>query len=290
MRFIVLGSSGMLGSELSRVAKHAGLDVVEISRSGSLRFDAAVESFIDFSRRFGVGEDDFLVNAIGWIPQKSTGSLPLDQKSANLLNSKLIEDIAEARAESGFRWLQIGTDCVFSGERGSYNEESNKDAQDLYGVSKISGEQFCSEALLVRCSIIGAEPNSSYGLYSWFKSASKSGPVKGFQNHIWNGVTTTVFSKLAVGLFESDMRSCNQHLIPADQVSKFQLLRLFAEGLGLPLELVEPVEAPTSIDRTLSTLNQDQNQRLWRLAGYDLIPDIDLNVRDMVKVDSERGA
>jgi dTDP-4-dehydrorhamnose reductase len=35
MRFIVLGSSGMLGSELSRVAKHAGLDVVEISRSGS---------------------------------------------------------------------------------------------------------------------------------------------------------------------------------------------------------------------------------------------------------------
>jgi dTDP-4-dehydrorhamnose reductase len=280
----------MLGSELSRVAKHAGLEVLEISRSGSLRFDARQESFTDFSRRIAISEDDFLVNAIGWIPQKSLGNLVLDEESANLLNSKLVEDIAEARAESGFRWLQIGTDCVFSGEVGNYNEESLKDAQDLYGVSKISGERFCADALLVRCSIIGQETSSSFGLYSWFKAATQSGPVKGFKNHMWNGVTTTVFAKLAVGLFESQLRSCHQHFIPGNQLSKFQLLRLFEEGLDVPTYAVEPFAAPTPINRTLSTLNRDQNQKFWKLAGYDVIPDIDLYVREMIQVDSERGA
>ncbi len=280
----------MLGSELSKVAKHAGLEVLEISRSSNLRFDARQDSFTDFSRRIAISEDDFLVNAIGWIPQKSSGNLVLDEESANLLNSKLVEDIAEARAESGFRWLQIGTDCVFSGEVGNYNEESLKDAQDLYGVSKISGERFCSDALLVRCSIIGQESSSSFGLYSWFKAATQYGAVKGFKNHMWNGVTTTVFAKLAVGLFESQLRTCHQHLIPGNQLSKFQLLRLFAEGLDVPLHAVEPLAAPTPIDRTLSTLNHDQNQKLWKLAGYDVIPDIDLYVREMIQVDLERGA
>lgn len=222
--------------------------------------------------------------------QKASGNATRDAESAQLLNTKLVEDISKASTESGFRWLQIGTDCVYSGDRGGYSEASEKDAKDLYGISKISGEKYCSEALLIRCSIIGAEYNSTFGLYSWFKSASKSGPVKGFENHIWNGVTTNVFAKLAVGLSQSDLRSCNQHFVPNTQVSKFELLRLFAEGLNLPESSVEPFAAPESVNRTLRTLNHDQNLRLWKLAGYDLIPDIDLFVREMIQVDSERGA
>jgi dTDP-4-dehydrorhamnose reductase len=280
----------MLGSELSRVANEAGLEVLEISRSGSIRFDAASQRFTDFSKQIRIEEDDFLVNAVGWIPQKSSGNASRDAESAHLLNTELIEDISRASAEIGFRWLQIGTDCVYSGDRGGYSEDSEKDAKDLYGASKISGERYCSEALLVRCSIIGPEYNSTFGLYSWFKSASKSGTVKGFQNHIWNGVTTNVFAKLAVGLSQSDLRSCNQHFVPNSQVSKFELLRLFAEGLNLPKRVVEPFAAPEPVNRTLRTLNQDQNLRLWKLAGYDLIPDIDLFVREMIQVDSERGA
>ena len=38
------------------------------------------------------------------------------------------------------RYIQIGTDCVFSGKDGGYVEDSFMDAEDLYGKSKIVGE------------------------------------------------------------------------------------------------------------------------------------------------------
>ena len=36
--------------------------------------------------------------------------------------------------------FQIATDCVFSGKIGGYNELSNHDDLDIYGVSKSMGE------------------------------------------------------------------------------------------------------------------------------------------------------
>ena len=290
MRIVVLGSSGMLGSEVSRVAKQAGREVLEVSRSADVSFDAKQESFVNFANRIGLRDDDFLVNAIGWIPQKSVGIPDLDAHEAILLNSQLIQGIANSKSQLGFRWLQIATDCVYSGGVGDYNEGSAKDAKDVYGKSKVSGESFCSEALMVRCSIIGAENSTSYGLYAWFKNAVKHGPVNGFENHIWNGVTTNTFAHLALGLADSDLSSCNQHLVPSNKVSKYELLHLFARDLSLNRDLVKPVAAEKFVDRSLSTLNNLQNQKLWNLAGYDLIPDIELLVSEMVRLDLERGA
>ena len=290
MRIIVLGSSGMLGSEVSRVAKNAGREVIDVSRSGRVSFDAQKEDFCDFAHRTGINDDDFLVNAIGWIPQKAQGDKNLDSAEAARLNSQLVQEIAKAKTQLGFRWLQIATDCVYSGEVGDYNEASEKDAQDVYGKSKIEGEFFCSDALLVRCSIIGSEASSSFGLYSWFKRAIEAGPVNGFVNHIWNGVTTGTFANLALGLADSNLSSCNQHLVPRDKVSKYELLCMFANTLNLGQDLVQPVAAENFVNRSLSTLNTLQNRVLWNLAGYDLIPDIELLVSDMVRLDLERGA
>ena len=274
MRIIVLGSSGMLGSEVSRVAKNAGREVIDVSRSGRVSFDAQKEDFYDFALRTGINNDDFLVNAIGWIPQKAQGDKNLDSAEAARLNSQLVQEIAKSKTQLGFRWLQIATDCVYSGEVGDYNEASEKDAQDVYGKSKIEGELFCSDALLVRCSIIGSETSSSFGLYSWLKRAIEAG----------------TFANLALGLADSNLSSCNQHLVPRDKVSKYELLCMFANTLNLDQDSVQPVAAENFVNRSLSTLNTLQNRVLWNLAGYDLIPDIELLVSDMVRLDLERGA
>ena len=34
----------------------------------------------------------------------------------------------------------MSTDCVFSGKKGNYTEEDDRDADDIYGISKIKGE------------------------------------------------------------------------------------------------------------------------------------------------------
>jgi len=77
-RLIVLGSNGMLGSEVSRVAKESGLQVVEVSRFSDVPFEAESMDFEQVAVKLGLGETDWLVNCIGWIPQKSSGDEAAD--------------------------------------------------------------------------------------------------------------------------------------------------------------------------------------------------------------------
>ncbi len=288
MRFVVLGSNGMLGSELVRVARLSGLDILATSREKEPRFDAFSQSFREFANRIELSEQDFVVNAIGWIPQKASGDVLVDQRDAVALNNSLLADLASAQNTLGFRWLQIGTDCVFSGMSGQYSEASLKDAMDLYGKSKIEGEAHCDSAILVRSSIIGPDSRSHAGLYAWFKSQRGKTSIPGYTNHLWNGVTTTAFAKLAVGLANSEVRQLLQHWVPRNVVSKAELLSLFAENLGFPHDAVKATENSLEVNRSLITNNQEQNRQLWNLAGYDGVPTISELVSEMVEVDLGR--
>ena len=289
-RFIALGSSGMLGSEISRVAKEKNLNLLEVSRAGEISFDAESESFDHFAERINLTSNDWLVNCVGWIPQKATKDAEENIRVATLLNTKLPEEISQSREKLGFNWIQIATDCVFKGDRGNYQEYDAKDGDDLYGVSKIAGEKLSVGALQIRCSIVGPDKKTNSGLYSWFKSAIRDRTVRGFSNHRWNGVTSTAFARLAVAIFEHDLRTpLDQHWVPKDQVSKYELLELFADQLGYEKSRVEEFQTETTIDRTLATRSQETNKRLWKLAGYESIPSIEELFQEFIEIDKQLG-
>ena len=287
-RFIVLGSTGMIGSEVSRVAKQKKMNMLEISRGAEISFDVEAGSFDHFAKRLNLTSDDWLVNCIGWIPQKATRDEQEDIRVATLLNTKLPEEISQSRAKLGFNWIQIATDCVFKGDKGNYQEGELKDGDDLYAVSKIAGEKLSLGAMQIRCSIVGPDKKNNSGLYSWFKSAVKDESVKGFLNHHWNGVTSTAFARLAVSIFENDLRTpLDQHWFPKDQVNKYDLLRLFADQLGYDKSRVKEFRTEISINRTLATRNEEANQRLWKLAGYESIPSIEELCQEFITVDKQ---
>jgi dTDP-4-dehydrorhamnose reductase len=149
-------------------------------------------------------------------------------------------------------------------------------------MSKVEGEEHCSNAILIRSSIIGPDSRSQAGLYSWFRSAVQVGAVRGFKNHLWNGVTTTAFARLAIGLMRSDFGPMRQHWTPLDTVSKYQLLQFFADAMDLPESSVKEFTAPQSLDRTLLSVAPGINEQLWGLAGYDGVPTIHDLVAEMV--------
>lgn len=286
MRTVLIGSTGMLGSEVARVFHQAGADIREFGRSGHNSFDASKHDFSDFADELALSKGELLINAIGWIPQKASGNLVNDQRDSFLLNAELPRQISISSEMRGFRWLQIGTDCVFSASRGSYTESDKKDSLDLYGQSKIEGEKYCDNALLVRASIIGPDSRTSAGLYSWFKSKSGANYVSGFTNHLWNGVTTTAFARLALGLRGTEFTAMKHHWTPSNKVSKYELLELFRKNLNLASLNIEPTQTEVGVDRTLSTINPQLNEELWRLAGYDGVPSIESLVQEMVQVDA----
>jgi dTDP-4-dehydrorhamnose reductase len=277
----------MLGSEVVRVAKKSRCEVIEVSRTEGLTFDAETTSFDDLAKSLGLCATDYLINCIGWIPQKSTGDATEDRRLAQLLNVILPDQINQSAEVLGFSWIQIGTDCVFDGREGSYTEASPKNAQDLYGASKISGELLSNRAMIIRASIIGADRRTNAGLYAWFLGQLSAGKVvTGYRNHLWNGVSTTAFARLAVGVAKKGrIGSIDAHWLPRDVVSKYTLLGLFAKKHGYSRESVIPGLGAVAIDRTLATDDVLRNAEFWQIAGYQDVPSVEELVAELVQED-----
>lgn len=262
----------MLGSEVVRVAKDAGVEFVALSRSTGFNYEPA--SLQRSLAAHNIGPEDLVVNCIGWIPQKSFDRLSDPQTAINL-NVQLPLELGRLKQSLGFRWLQIGTDCVFSGQAGSYSESSLKDPVDLYGKSKALGEIISNPTYFLRCSIVGSPISGPKSLLGWFLDRlSHRENVFGYTNHFWNGVTTTAFARIALGIFHTpNLPSIHHHLIPSDIISKYELLVQVATHFEDSRISITPTNA-TFCDRSLATDNVEANSLIWRTGDYQAPPSV----------------
>lgn len=282
MKIYVLGANGMLGHKVVQQAEKLNLEVIAATRDGSLmgntpgvkkiKFDALADKIMT-TELAGLNTGDFVINCMGIIKTRLARNLDRDNLEAIHVNARFPLELASMAEQQGFRVLQIATDCVFSGHRGGYTEADSHDALDVYGKTKSLGESTSRQVLNIRCSIIGPEISNRTSLQEWFLNQPAQAIVPGFTNHFWNGVSTKVFAKLALGLAvsQSDLHG-TQHFVPKDSVSKLQLLQLIAEKHDRKDIRIQPTETKLSIDRTLATVNGDLNERLWELAGFDAVP------------------
>jgi dTDP-4-dehydrorhamnose reductase len=270
MEVLVLGSNGLLGSQVVKALMSANIQFIETQRqklSSSLiqyRFEKDDLSQILLS----YPSIKYIVNCIGVIPQRNFNSNLYD------VNWKLPSLLETLSNQYGFRIIQIATDCVYDGSRGFYSEADSPNPIDAYGKSKLLGEIESQSFMHLRCSIIGKDRDSR-SLYSWLLSHSMNSRVNGYTNHIWNGITTLAFSRITAGIIQNDsFFPGTHHLVPSTSVSKYELLKLIAIAENrLDLEII-PYEDKVRVDRTLATLKQAQNRGLWKLGGYDSIPSI----------------
>lgn len=271
----------MLGSTITRYLTPLVNEVVEINRSGTsivngnrvVTFDAAQSQPI---REYLEREQfDLVVNAVGLIKQLINEGNQEDIKTAYLINSDLPRELNAYAKDSSTPIIQIGTDCVYSGLEGNYSEDSEFDCNDLYGLSKVSGENESKSMMTIRCSIIGHEVKSSVSLMDWFLSQPVSTSVNGYTNHIWNGVTTLTFARVIQGIISKNTYSPGTiHLVPKDQISKFELLKILAEVFRRNDIEISEFEAEIGVNRTLATLFPHKNEQLWLNAGYTQVPSI----------------
>ena len=170
---------------------------------------------------------DFIVNCIGVIKPKIDEKNPNSIKETILTNSYFPMELQNLAFENQIKYIQIGTDCVFSGIDGSYTESSYMDAKDLYGKSKIVGELEGMNKYLIRSSIIGPEEGKGSSLMNWFLNNTQQ-EVSGYKNHLWNGVTTLNFAKVVEGfILSSEFNFKTQHLIPKNTITKANFCLLY---------------------------------------------------------------
>jgi dTDP-4-dehydrorhamnose reductase len=109
----------------------------------------------------------------------------------------------------------------------------------------------------------------------WFCNLKQNSHIKGYTNHHWNGVTTLDFSKIIGGIIStSTFEAGTFHVVPADQVSKHELLEEFRQAFERNDIHIEPHAHEIPINRTLSTIFPDKNSKLWSQAGYNDLPTV----------------
>ena len=292
-KVLVLGANGMLGKMISLHLNSLKFFEVTVSSRSKNKFidDNFKGKFLNLNIDYPLNNslDEFLkenndykyiVNCIGVIKPKIDESKNISIQNTILTNSYFPLDLQKLAEQRGIKYIQIGTDCVFSGKGGGYKEDSFMDAEDLYGKSKIVGEIAGQNKMLIRSSIIGPEEGNGYSLMNWFLKNNDSS-VSGFKNHLWNGVTTLNFSRVVEGIIMNDDIDFKvQHLIPENTITKANLLELFKEQFKKSIK-INHIDADVVIDRTLDTHSPNLNKDLWTAGGYPTIPTIEENIKEL---------
>ncbi len=227
---------------------------------------------------------DWIVNAIGITKPLIHDDRPSEVERALRVNSLFPQRLGEWAAQRGSRVLQIATDCVYAGAKGRYVETDAHDALDVYGKTKSLGETWYASAHHLRCSIIGREFKDRKFLVEWFLGQPGGAQINGYTNHCWNGITTLQFARICYGVITNNLTLPHlQHIVPADAMTKADMLRTFAAAYRRDDVQIRRVEAASVIDRTLDTCDASLNSLLWSSAGYDRPPSVAEMIFEMAR-------
>lgn len=270
MRILVLGASGMLGSEAVRVLSKdfdvwgacrnaAALPFIGVPAERVLSgLDAmnpnSVDAVLDLVR------PDIVINAVGIVKQRDDAKAAIPSISVNSLWPHVL---GQKCANRGARLIHVSTDCVFSGHstpEGGYRESDFADAYDLYGRSKLLGEVTENpSAITLRTSIIGWQFGPQTSLIGWF-AAHRHEHLKGFTKAIFSGLTTTALTEVMRDVvFERPELSGLYHVSVAP-IDKYTLLTHLADACGWDVD-IEPSDELV-VDKTLNS------ERFQKVTGW----------------------
>lgn len=258
MKILVLGVTGMLGNAVfSVLAKGSGLEVFGSARTDGARrhFDSTValrivtgidvENHDSLARVFTAVRPDVVINCIGLVKQLADAEDPL---RAIPINALLPHRLARLCQLSGARLVHISTDCVFSGDKGSYIESDPSDAKDLYGSSKYMGEVTYPHTITLRTSIIGHELLGAHGLVEWFLSQQER--CSGFTKAIFSGLPTITLAQIVRDVVIPNKDLSGLYHVAAKPIAKFDLLKMIADVYGKNIDIAS--DDKLVIDRSLN--------------------------------------
>jgi dTDP-4-dehydrorhamnose reductase len=239
-RILVLGASGMLGRAVFRALREQpGWNV-----TGTQNNDPDAPSYMDLLetpeerwRAVIQNSYDCIVNCIGILKPAVNEKDAWSLSRAIKVNAVFPHQLAEIARTT--RIVHMSTDGVFSGlSTRPYLENDATDCPDAYGKSKALGECPAKNVLNIRCSIIGRDPVGHKGLIEWVLGSAQGAELPGFENQMWNGVTTTQFGRLCRNILASGsfdhVRAISSvhHFCPNPPVTKYALLRMICEASG----------------------------------------------------------
>lgn len=222
-RILVIGSRGMAGhivfKYLTELNTYEVFGIARNVEKEDLIFNLDINNTIGLNKILEL-QFDVIINCIG-ILNKNAEDNP---HKAIWYNSYFPHYLEHITRETKTKVISISTDCVFSGDKGSYTESDFKDGRGFYAQSKALGEIINSKDLTIRTSIIGPELNKNgIGLFHWFMN--QTGQINGYSDAYWSGITTIELAKAINEIILQDLTGL-VILAASPKIDKYNLLKI----------------------------------------------------------------
>ena len=262
MKFFICGCNGMAGHIISLYLKEQGHEVSGFDLKKSPFIESFAGNAFDtetISDVINNGNFDSVINCIGILNQLAEQNHAL----AAYINGYFPHFLALTTENTKTQVIQMSTDCVFSGQKGGYFESDLRDNTTFYGRSKALGELVDDKNVTFRDSIVGPDSNpNGPSLLNWFMA--QNGPINGFTNRMWTGLTTLELAK-AMEIASTERYHGLVNLVPDHSISKYELVSLFNHYLRNDKVKINPIEGTFS-DLSLKRTNSDFS---FMVSDYD---------------------
>ena len=262
MKILILGSTGVLGKTLQLYLSKKNIDFLTLSREKSKNRNINLKNFSNFKKLEQIIskiKPTHIINCIGVTKFNNTYK---NKKLTISLNTKMPIYLAKFCKLNKIYLLHISTDCVFSGKKGNYSDNSVKDSKDLYGLSKNKGEVKNKFTSTIRTSFIGPELNTKKSLLSWFLNEKKF--VRGYSKAFFSGLTSLELCKIIDNYFIKKNILQNKIInIGSRRISKFILLTKIRMIFKKKIEIVRYQNF--IIDRSLDS------KKFRKLSNYKVV-------------------
>ena len=139
MKILVTGANGQLG----KCIKDASANYPEIDFLFASRSELNIDSEDSVSNIFSNNQFDYCINAAAYTNVEKAES---DKENAFQTNAEGVKYLANYCKKANTTLIQISTDYVFDGKKGiPYLEEDTTNPLNVYGASKLKGEQYVQE-------------------------------------------------------------------------------------------------------------------------------------------------
>lgn len=248
MKILILGGNGMLGHQFLRSWQDQHEVKVTLRRQ---RADYATDMFTPSNSFGGIDvrsmdalentiktfRPNAVVNAIGVTKQRADGSSVIPAIEINALFPHRLAVLC-ARYEA--RLVHMSTDCIFSGNKGYYDEQVISDAEDLYGRSKFLGEVDQPHVITLRKSTIGLELAGAHGLIEWF--LRQQGKIRGYRKAIYSGLISAELARVIEDILVNQTTLSGIWNVTSEPINKYDLLVQLSERLGRKDIEIEPYD------------------------------------------------
>jgi dTDP-4-dehydrorhamnose reductase len=248
-KILIIGANGMLGSALLKyfcnknnffvggTVRNINL-LEELAQKKNCQIYEGVDaknydSFLEVFKKF---KPNIVINCIG-ITKQVADINQNKPKDIIYINSFLPHYLANLSNKYKSRFIHMSTDCVFSGKEGNYKESDIADATDLYGRSKLLGETYYENSIILRTSLIGHELSSHQSLLDWFLSQKEN--IKGYKEAIFSGFPTCEVARIIDEYIIPISTLRGLYHVSSEPISKYDLLFLVKKIYDHKINIIE---------------------------------------------------